>query len=127
MTLKKQKFTTEEIAIFEEAVIYKRGEYWQFRMWLNSENKYARKSLRTRNKTTAIEKAKEAYVEIYANSMNGKKYFSITTKQGVEIYLKERQKDVASKLIVSERLATIKTHLQHFHTNEKKRNRLAYL
>lgn len=114
MTLKKQKFTTEEIAIFEEAVIYKRGEYWQFRMWLNSENKYARKSLRTRNKTTAIEKAKEAYVEIYANSMNGKKYFSITTKQGVEIYLKERQKDVASKLIVSERLATIKTHLQHW-------------
>jgi len=49
-----------EIAIFDEAVIYKRGAYWHFRMWLNNERKYARQSLRTRSKTTAIEKEKEA-------------------------------------------------------------------
>jgi hypothetical protein len=40
----------EEIAIYYNAVIYRRGEYWQFRMWLSAENKYARKSLRTQNK-----------------------------------------------------------------------------
>ena len=31
------------------------------------ENKYARKSLRTRSEATAIEKGKAAYLEIYAN------------------------------------------------------------
>ena len=37
-----KRVTTEgEIAIFDEACIYKRGEYWQFRMWLPKENKYA--------------------------------------------------------------------------------------
>ena len=59
MPLKKQNYTDEEIPIFDEAFIYKRGAYWHFRMWLNNERKYARKSLRTRSKTTAIEKGKE--------------------------------------------------------------------
>ena len=65
LTLKKQTFADDEIPIFDEAVIYKRGDYWQFRMWLIGEGKYARKSLRTRSKTTAIEKGKAAYLEIY--------------------------------------------------------------
>ena len=58
MALKKQHFAEGEIPIFDEACIYKRGEYWQFRMWLPKENKYARKSLRTRSEATAIEKGK---------------------------------------------------------------------
>ena len=53
MALKKQNFAEGEIAIFDEACVYKRGEYWQFRLWLPKENKYARKSLRTRSETTA--------------------------------------------------------------------------
>ena len=60
MALKKQNFAEGEIAIFDEACIYKRGEYWQFRMWLPKENKYARKSLRTRSEATAIEKGEAA-------------------------------------------------------------------
>ena len=52
MALKKQHFAEGEIAIFDEACIYKRGEYWQFRMWLPKENKYARKSLRTRSEAS---------------------------------------------------------------------------
>ena len=47
MALKKQNFAEGEIAIFDEACVYKRGEYWQFRLWLPKENKYARKSLST--------------------------------------------------------------------------------
>ena len=72
MALKKQQFAEGEIAIFDEACIYKRGEYWQFLMWLPKENKYARKSLRTRSEATAIEKGKAAYLEIYANLQQGK-------------------------------------------------------
>ena len=75
MALKKQHFAEGEIPIFDEACIYKRGEYWQFRMWLPKENKYARKSLRTRSEATAIEKGKAAYLEIYANLQQGKTYF----------------------------------------------------
>ena len=41
MALKKQNFNDEEVAIFDEAVVYKRGEYWHFRLWLNDERKYA--------------------------------------------------------------------------------------
>ena len=42
---KKQNFAEGEIAIFDEACVYKWGEYWQFRLWLPKENKYARKRL----------------------------------------------------------------------------------
>ena len=84
LVLKKQEFKDDEIPIFDEACVYKRGEYWQFRMWLAKENKYARKSLRTRSETTAVERGKAAYLEIYANLQQGKTYFSITTKEGVQ-------------------------------------------
>jgi len=42
MALKKTKFEDNEEAIFDGAVIYTRGAYWQFRMWLTKEHKYAR-------------------------------------------------------------------------------------
>ena len=114
MALKKQNFAEGEIAIFDEACVYKRGEYWQFRLWLPKENKYARKSLRTRSESTAIERGKAAYFEIYANLQQGKSYFSITTKDGVEKYLNFRKRDVELGHIVKGRHATIATHLQHF-------------
>ena len=37
MPLKKQTFTADEREIYDEAVVYKRGEYWQMRMWLGKE------------------------------------------------------------------------------------------
>ena len=83
-------------------------------MWLPKENKYARKSLRTRSEATAIEKGKAAYLEIYANLQQGKSYFSITTKEGVEKYLSFRMRDVELGHIVKGRHTTIATHLQHF-------------
>ena len=114
MALKKKNFTAGEIPIFDDAVIYKRGEYWHFRMWLTRENKYARKSLHTRSEATAIDKGKSAYLEIYGNSRSGKTYFSLATKQGVEKYLERRQQDVKTGVIVSGRHTTIKTHLRHW-------------
>jgi len=86
LALKKQEFKDDDILLFEEACVYKRREYWQFRMWLAKENKYAHKSLRTRSETTAFERGKAAYLEIYANFQQGKTYFSIITKEGVQQY-----------------------------------------
>ena len=37
MTLKKKIFSEDEETIFDEVVIYKRGNYWQFRVWLENE------------------------------------------------------------------------------------------
>ena len=114
MALKKRNFHDDEVAIFDDAVVYKRGDYWQFRMWLAKEHKYARFSLKTKSKTTAIDKAKLHYHEMMVLQMQGKAYFSITTKEGVERYLKHRLKDVEAGTIVKGRHATIKTHLDHW-------------
>ena len=102
MALKKQNFAEGEIAIFDEACVYKRGEYWQFRLWLPKENKYARKSLRTRSESAAVELGKAAYLEIYGNLQQGKSYFSITTKEGVE---KFENKDSAWDMYLYETFA----------------------
>jgi len=115
MPLKKHSFNDDEEPIFDEAVIYKRGEYWQMRMWLAKEGKYARFSLKTRNKSTAIDKAKLHYHELKAGELAGKTYFSITTKIGVERYLEQREKEVGQAAgIVAGRYRTIKTHLEHW-------------
>ena len=116
MALKKAEFNDDEVPIFEEALVYKRGEYWQMRMWLAKEHKYARFSLKTRNKSTAIDKAKLHYHELMAGQLQGKTYFSITTRMGVEMYLEHRKKDVTNGFIVSGRYNTIATHLKHWLT-----------
>jgi integrase len=114
MSLKKRHFSDEEIPIFEDALVYKRGDYWHMRMWLSKEHKYARFSLKTRNQSTAIDKAKLHYHELMAKQLAGKTYFSITTQDGVDMYLEQRMKDVEAKLIVIGRYKTISTHLNHW-------------
>ena len=114
MALKKVKFENDEEAIFDGAVIYKRGNYWQFRMWLEKERKYARFSLKTTNKSTAKDKAKLHYHELMAKQLAGKTYFSITAKMGVDMYLAQRKKDVDAELIVKGRYATIAIQLKHW-------------
>ena len=114
MVLKKAEYTDDEIPIYEEALVYKRGEYWQMRMWLAKEHKYARFSLKTRNRSTAIDKAKLHYHELMAGQLQGKSYFSITTRMGVEMYLEHRKKDVKNEFIVIGRYNTIATHLNHW-------------
>jgi integrase len=114
MSLKKRHFNDEEIPIFEDALVYKRGDYWHMRMWLNKEHKYARFSLKTRNQSTAIDKAKLHYHELMAKQLAGKTYFSITTQDGVDMYLEQRYKDYEAGLIVIGRYRTIETHLKHW-------------
>jgi hypothetical protein len=114
MALKKVKFEEDEEAIFDNAVIYKRGEYWHMRMWLPQERKYARFSLKTRNKSTAKDKAELHFHELKVLEKMGKSYFSKTTKSGVEMYLEEREKDVAAGIIVKERFSVIRTQLNNW-------------
>ena len=63
------------------------------------------------SETTAVQRGKAAHLEIYANLQQGKTYFSITTKEGVQQYGDFRKRDVKLGHILSARLATIATHL----------------
>jgi len=71
MPLKKKSFGEDELLIFDDAIIYQRDGLWQFRMWLPTERKYVRKTLNTRNQTTAIERGKDLYLRLYADMRQG--------------------------------------------------------
>lgn len=114
MALKKTEFKDDEEALFDNVVIYKRGEFWHMRMWLPKEHKYARFSLKTRNKATAKDKAELHYHELKVLEHSNRTYFSKTTKQGVEMYLEERAKDVEAGIIVKGRFSVIRTQLNHW-------------
>ncbi len=104
MALRKHKNAKDEIIIFDEAVIYKRGDNWHFRMWLTKDQKYVRKSLQTANTEVAKDKAKDLYLSLYSDQKAGKSNFSLTVEQGVERYLEHRKSDVAGGHIVAGRL-----------------------
>lgn len=116
MTIKKKNFSEDEIALFDSVLLSKRGDFWHFRMWLAHERKYARFSLKTKNKQTAIDKAEEHYYELKVLEKQKKPYFSLTTKEGVAKYIEQREIDVKDGIIVKGRLSTIKTHLEHWLT-----------
>ena len=113
--LKKKDFDAEtEIPIYDEALVYLRDAHWQFRMYLPTEKKYVVRSLKTKNRARAIEKGKDLFHDIRAEVLNGKKLFSMTTKEAVTEYLKHREVDVNNGTIVVGRYGTIKAHLNHF-------------
>jgi hypothetical protein len=100
-----------------EAKIYKvdaSGDVWQFRMWIAEEKKYVRKSLKTRDLKTAIERGKTLYLEMYSDVRTGKKIFGITVGELVEQYVEWRREDASTGRITAERVGTIRAHLKHF-------------
>jgi|TARA_B100001093_G_scaffold334287_2_gene319217 hypothetical protein len=36
---RKTEYKEDEIEIFDDACMYKRGDYWQFKLWLEKEKK----------------------------------------------------------------------------------------
>lgn len=113
--LKKREFDSEfEIPIYDDALVYVRDGYWQFRMYVAAEKKYVVKSLKTQNRHIAVEKGKQLYHEIFAQLASGKKMFTMTAKEAVADYMEYRKMDVMSKAIVIGRFNTITTHLNHF-------------
>ena len=53
--LKKKSFGANEIAIFDDACIYKQGEYWHFWMRHAKEKCYVRRNLKITSGATAVE------------------------------------------------------------------------
>ena len=109
----------DEINILgSKAVIFQNSfGVWQFRMWLADEDKYFRQSLRTKNREDAIHKAEDMYAELRYLKKQGKKIYSISIKQAVEMYLTYKKNFVGisgANSIVIGRWNTIRTHLNHF-------------
>ena len=71
-----------------DAIIYRtvqNGPVYQFRTWIPEEQKYYRKSLKTRDVATAIDRGKKMYYGIQASLLTGKKIFGITMGELVDL------------------------------------------
>ena len=90
------------------------NKVWQFSMWIRSENKQYRQSLRTNHIELAEEKAEDLYYDIRHKLQNNKRVFSPSCKSAVEMYVRHRENDVKNKYITAERLSCIKGQLNHF-------------
>ena len=115
-----RRYKTEEFTLFEGDVRLYRvnasGDIWQFSTWISEEKKYFRKSLRTKDRELAQERARELFYEIQGKIRVGEKLFDITIREVVDQFLEEQQKRVrvgdtgGGKIGITEgRFSTIRT------------------
>jgi integrase len=90
------------------------GDIWQMRMHVPSEQKYVRKSLRTRDKEAAIKLARAEYISVSARIQNGEKIFSISAKELRDQYLVHIESLVKDNQISKGRAGNIKTYTKHY-------------
>ena len=99
------KFLTETHEIFGgHAKVYRtsqNGGVYQLGVWVASEGKMYRRSLRTKHLETAIQKAEEEYIRIRSMQDTGKRVFSENVVITVNRYIDYRQSDVVSVQIVA--------------------------
>ena len=117
-----KRYKTEEFTLFEGDVLIYRvnasGDVWQFSTWISQEKKYFRKSLRTKDRELAQERARELFYEIQGKIRIGEKLFDITIREVVDQFLEEQKKRVrvgdtgGGKIGITEgRFSTIRTQL----------------
>jgi integrase len=90
------------------------GDVWQFRMWIEAEQKYVRESLKTRDLDEALRKGEEKVFQILSDVSSGRKLFGTTLEGLCKAYVDWRQEDVDLGNITQGRLGTIKSQLKHF-------------
>lgn len=98
-----------------KAIIYttlKSGGNYYVRMRLTLEKKYLRKSLRTTDLDTAIQRAEDFVLQTLSDINSGKKMFGMTLGELVEEYLEYRKDDIGLETGITEgRWKTIKTYV----------------
>lgn len=90
------------------------GNVYQLRMWIEKEQKYVRKSLKTKDLVIALQKAEKEVVETLGIISSGKKVISITVERLIDLFLEQKRKDLAHNLITKSRLICIRSYLKHF-------------
>ena len=113
----KTVFYTDEVLICDGAVKLHRtrqsNKIWQLRGWVREENRYFKKSLRTRELEEAKEKARKLYYQMMGQIEVGHRIFSITMGLCIEKYLEHQQQRVDGGFITQGRCTTIATQMKH--------------
>lgn len=92
-----------------DAVVYRtrqNGQIYQFRTWISGEKKYYRKTLKTRDLETALERGKQLFYDIQLELRSGRKLFGLKIGELVEEFLKYQKQRVATGLITQGYLLT---------------------
>ena len=110
----RQKRISDEFFIYDNEVFIFRttlsGDVWQMRMWIKDEKKYIRESLRTRDKTLAIEEAKRRFLNYHNMVKSGQKIFSLPISELRERYLVHIDELTRARQISKGRQSNIKTY-----------------
>ena len=112
------KHNSEEIKILDgKATIYtNQYNVWQFRFWLQNDEKYVRKSLRTKEKIHAIVLAEKLYHKVQNEQDKGRKYYAISIFEAVKGYVTNQKQRIGKGefCIDKSRWKTIETHMRTF-------------
>lgn len=90
------------------------GDVWQFQMWIGEEKKYIRKSLRTRDKEIAINRAEDWFIDARTKQRSGEKLFSMTAKELRSKYLEHVKEEVDANQLSAGRLGNVRTFTKHY-------------
>jgi hypothetical protein len=84
-------------------------------MWVKEEQKYLRKSLRTKDYDTALIRAEDKYLQTYSDITTGRKIFGMSLGQLVSEFIDWRDEDVDAGNITKGSLVTIKSQCTEVH------------
>jgi len=105
-----QKLFEGEVTIFQTK---KSGDFWHMRMYITEHQKYFTKSLRTKSKDSAIEKAKIEYAGILVKRQAKITIFSISLHSAIEKYLEHRRRDIETRIITKQRYGCVVSQMNH--------------
>ncbi len=82
------------IAIFGGKASVKQNRFgvWQIKIWVRENNKYYRKSLRTRDENLARTLAEDEYLEIKSKRRSGEKIFDVSLHKVIDEWLETQHK-----------------------------------
>ena len=103
----------ETIEIMDGVSIFERNGIWQFQMWLATEKRMVRETLKTKYQRDAVRLAQKKWAEIINAKDSGRNYFSMTALQGVQSYMDYKSREIGTA-IKEGRFQTMQTHLDHF-------------
>jgi integrase len=96
-TIDSHKFQQEQINLYHGDVkLFRRqgGGVWQVKIWIKEEQKYLRKSLRTRDEDLARRLAEDEYISVKASRITGQKIFKVALHTIIDEWLVEQRKTV---------------------------------
>lgn len=113
--LKKNAKSHAELILGGKAEIYlmpRSGRVYQVRMWIPEEGKYLRRSLKTTDRETAVQRAEELVFRTFSDIASGRRLFGISLGELADLYLQWRRKDVEIGQITEGRWITIRSQVR---------------